>query len=174
MFQIVSSVREPTFQFYDNLYYLKNGLSDEDIHFQGHVLSYTPDTFVYDDKWRTYDFTRSANADVRDDMASVLREWLSGLPKAQSREAFDYLFDYHNYKEYLKKVGNQRAESMSMLIFKWPWYVALVKFNSVTRRNCFHQYTVDATLTCQRFSYFELQETTLDEVLEELQNLKFA
>lgn len=173
MFQIVSSVREPTFQFYDNLYYLKNGLSDEDIYFQGHVLSYTPDTFVYDDKWRTYDFTRSANADVRDDMASVLREWLWGLPKAQSREAFDYLFDYHNYKEYLKEVGNQRAESMSMLIFKWPWYVALVKFNSVTRRNWFHQYTVDATLTCQCFSYFELQETTLDEVLEELQNLKF-
>ena len=174
MFQIVSSVREPTFQFYDNLYYLKNGLSNEDIHFQGHVRSYTPNTFVYDDKRRTYDFTRSANADVRDDMASVLRDWLPGLPNTQSREAFDYLFDYHHHKEYLKEVGNQRAESMNMLIFKKRGYVALVKFNSVTRRNRVHQYTIDATLTCQRFSYFELQETTLDEVLEELQNLKIA
>ena len=73
----------------------------------------------------------------------------------------------------MKEVGNQRAESMNMLIFKKPHgYVALVKLNIVTRRNGDHQYTVNATLTCQRFSYFELQESTLDEVLEKLQNLK--
>ena len=92
MFQIVSSVREPTFQFYDNLYYLKNGVSNDEIHFQGHVRSYTPNTFVYDNKRCTYDFTRAANADVRNDMASVLCGWLPMLPNAQSREAFDYLF----------------------------------------------------------------------------------
>jgi len=83
--------------------------------------------------------------------------------------------NYHHYKEYLKEVGNQRAESMNMLIFKKPHgYVALVKFNIVTRRNGGHQYTVNATLTCQRFSYFELQESTLDELPEKLQNLKTA
>ena len=68
---------------------------------------------------------------------------------------------------------------MNMLIFKEPLgvergYVALVKFNSVTRRNRDRQYTVNATLTCQRFSYFELQESTLDELLEKLQDLKVA
>lgn len=177
MFQIVSSVREPTFQFYDNLYYLKNGLSNEDIHFQGNVLSHTPNTFVYNNKRRVYDFTRTAQAEVRDHMAGVLCLWLSRLPNARSREAFDYLFDYRHYKDYLEVVGNQRAESMNMLIFKEPLgvergYVALVKFNSVTRRNGDLQYTVNATLTCQRFSYFELQESTLDELLEKLQDLK--
>ena len=92
MFQIVSSVREPTFQFYENLYYLKNGVSNDEIHFQEHVRSYTPNAFVYYDKWRIYDFTRSAHADVRNDMASVLCGWLPTLPNAKSREAFDYLF----------------------------------------------------------------------------------
>lgn len=135
MFQIVSSVREPTFQFYDNLYYLKNGLSNGEIHFRGNVRSYTPNTFVYNDKRCPYDFTRSAKADVRNHMASVLCGWLSMLPEAQSREAFDYLFNYHHYKEYLNEVGNQKAESMNLLIFKKRGYVALVKFNSVTRRN---------------------------------------
>ena len=179
MFQIVSSVREPTFQFYDNLYYLKNGLSNEDIHFQGNVLSHTPNTFVYDNKRCVYDFTRTAKAEVRNHMAGVLCRWLWRLPNARSREAFDCLFDLHHYKDYLEEVGNQRAESMNMLIFKEPrnilerGYVALVKFKSVTRRNRYRQYTVNATLTCQRFSYFELQENTLEEVLEELQNLKF-
>ena len=175
MFQIVSSVREPTFQFYDNLNYLMNGLSNGQIHFQWNVLSYTPITFVYNNKRRLYDFTRSANADVRNHMAFVLCGWLPKLPIAQSREAFDYLFNYHHYKEYLKVVDNQRAESISMLIFKKPYgYVALVKFNIVTRRNGLHQYTVNATLTCQLFSYFELQERTLDAFLQKLQNLRIA
>ena len=175
MFQIVSSVREPTFQFYNNLNYLMNGLSNGQIHFQGNVLCYTPNTFVYDNKRRLYDFTRSANAYVRNHMAMVLCGWLPMLPIAQSCEAFDYLFIYHHYKEYLKGVGNQRAESMYMLIFNKPHgYVALVKFNIVTRRNGLHLYAVNATLTCQLFSYFELQENTLDESVQKLQNLRIG
>lgn len=161
MFQIVSSVREPTFQFYDNLYYLENGVSNGDIHFQGNVHRYEPGVFVYGRKTRIYDFTRTAQADVRDKMAEHLRGWLPGLPKKKSREVFDYLFDYHHYKEYLKEVGNQRAETMNMLISRKPdhvsqGYVALVKFNCVSRRNADILYTVNAVLTCQLFSYFEL------------------
>lgn len=174
MFQIVSSVREPT-QFYDNLNYLMNGLLNGQIHFQWNVFSNIPITFIYHNKRRLYDFTRSANADVRNHMAGVLCGWLPMLPNAQSREAFAYLFNYLHYKEYLKAVGNQRAESMGMLIFKKPLgYVALVKFNIVTRRNGLHQYTVYPTLTCQLFSYFELQQRTLGAFLQKLQNLRIG
>ena len=175
MFQIVSSVQGLPFQFYDNLNYLMNGLSNGQIHFQGNVLSYTPNTFVYDNKRRLYDFTRSAKADVRNRMASILCSWLPMLPNAQSREAFAYLFNYLHYKEYLKGLGNQRAESMYMLIFNKPHgYVALVQFNIVTRRNGLHLYAVNATLTGQLFSYFDLLESTLDEFLQKLQNLRIA
>ena len=175
MFQIVSSVQGLPFQFYDNLNYLMNGLSNGQIHFQGTVHSYTPNTFVYDNKRRLYDFTRSAKADVRNHMASMLCYWLPMLPNAQSREAFNYLFNYLHYKEHLKGVGNQRAESMYMLIFNKPHgYVALVKFNIVTGRNGLHQYAVNATLTCQLFSYFELQKSTPDEVLQKLLNLTIS
>ena len=175
MFQIVSSVQGLPFQFYDNLNYLMNGLSNGQIQFQGNVRSYTPNTFVYGNKRRLYDFTRSAKAEVRNHMASILCDWLPMLPNAQSREAFNYLFNYLHYKEHLKGVGNQRAESMYMLIFNKPHgYVALVKFNIVTGRNGLHLYVVNATLTAQSFSYFELQETTLHQLLQKLQNLKIA
>lgn len=183
MFQIVSSVRESTFQFHHNLYYLKNGLSNGEIHFQGVLQYYEPAAFVYDNKRRVYDFTRTAQADVRDDMARRLRDWLPGLQNAQSREFFDYLFDYHHYMEYLKEVGNQRAESMHLLIFREPddenqGYVALVKFNCTSKRHSNIKYTVNATLTCELFSYFELQEGRLDQLVDQLvrevENLRLA
>lgn len=183
MFQIVSSVRESAFQFHPNLYYLKNGLSNGEIHFQEILHSYEPEAFVYDKKNRVYDFTRTAQADVRDDMASRLLDWLPGLPMEQTREFFDYLFDYCHYKEYLKEVGNQRAESMRLLIFREPedvnqGYVALVKFNCTSKRHSNIQYTVHATLTCELFSYFELQERSLDQLVDQLvrevENLRLA
>ena len=183
MFQIVSSVRESTFQFHHNLYYLKNGLSNNEIHFQGILHNYEPAAFVYDHKTRIFDFTRSAQADVRDDMARRLRDWLPGLPREQSREFLDYLFDYHHYKEYLKEVGNQRAESMHLLIFREPdhvnqGYVALVKFNCTSKRHSDILYTLNAALTCELFSYFELQEGNLDQLVDQLvrevENLRLA
>ena len=179
MFHIVSSVRESTFQFHHNLYYLKNGLSNGEIHFQGVLQYYEPAAFVYDNKKRVYDFTRTAQADVRDDMARRLRDWLPGLQMAQSREFFDYLFDYHHYMEYLKEVGNQRAKSMHLLIFREPddvnqGYVALVKFNCTSKRRSNILYTVNAALTCELFSYFELQEGSLDQLVREVENLRLA
>lgn len=176
MFQIVSSVREPTFQFYDNLYYLKNGLSNGEIKFNGYVHNYSPAAFVFNNKSRTYDFTRSAQATVRNNMTNFLCGVLQGLPREQCEEAFDYLFDYRHYKEYLTQVGDQKAESMNLLIFRQPdevneGYVAHVHFSSVAREETQTRYTVNATLTCQRYSYFELQEANLEELFAALQNL---
>lgn len=176
MVEIVSSVREPTIQFYDNLFYLRNGLSNGEIQFKGYVHNYSPDAFVFNNKRRIYDFTRSAHATVRNDMTNYLCGLLQELPEEQCCEAFDYLFDYRHYKEYLTQVGDQKAESMKLLIFRHPdevkkGYVAHVHFSSVARRETQTQFTVNATLTCQRYSYFELQEANLEELFAALQNL---
>ena len=122
------------------------------------------------------------------EMTAFLCGVLQELPQEQCCEAFDYLFDYHHYKECLAQVGNhhykeclaqvgnQKAESMNLLIFRQPdevndGYVAHVQFSSVARQETQIQYTVNATLTCQRYSYFELQETNLEELFAALQNL---
>ena len=176
MVVIVSSVREPTIQYYDNLFYLRKGLLSGEIQFEGYVNNYAPYAFVFDNKRRIYDFTRSAHATVRNDMTNYLCGLLTELPRHQCVEAFNYLFDYRYYKEYLTLVGDQKAESMNLLIFRQPdqvnrGYVAHVQFSSVGRRETQIQYTVNATLTCQRYSYFELQEANLEELFAALRNL---
>ena len=176
MVEIVSLVREPTFQFYDNLLRLRNGLSNGEIQFEGNVYNYAPNAFVFDNKSRIYDFTRTAKATVGKNMTKFLTDVLQELPERKCREAFDYLFEYHHYKECLAHVENQKAESMNLLIFQQPdevneGYVAFVLFSSVARREAQTEYTVNATLTCQRYSYFELQETNLEELFAALQYL---
>ena len=174
-FQIVSSVREPTHQYYVNLAYLEKGLQNDQIRFQGKVVNHSPTAFVFPRKTSIWDFTRTANARVRDNMVRALRTWLPELPEERCLEAFDCLFDYHYYKEYLAHVGQQKRESVNMLIFEnqkpWKSYVAHVQFNCVTKRNESSTYTVNATLTCQRYTYFELRRIDLDEVIRALQNL---
>ena len=173
MVEIVSSVREPTIRFYDNLFYLKNGLTNGEIQFEGNVHNYSPDAFVFDNKRRIFDFTRSAHATVRNDMTAFLCGVLQELPQEQCAEAFDYVFDHRHYKGYLTQVGDRKEESMNLLIFRQPdqvneGYVAHVQFSSIARRETQIQYTVNATLTCQRYSYFELLERNLEELFAAL------
>ena len=182
MVTIVSSRQDPSFRYYDNLAFLRNGLQNNAIHFQGHVNNHAPEAFVYN-AGRTYDFTRTAKPQMRENMAAYLRDVLPGLQQEDHRiirEAFDCLFEYNTYKHYLNIVGQQRRETLNMLVFYRrdnQEYVAHVQFSSTTVRNVVNdenQYTVNATLTCQRFSYFELQETDLEDVLAALQNLHVA
>lgn len=174
---IISSVQGPaTFQYYDNLAFLKNGLDNDEIHFEGYVNVHEPDAFVYEGG-RGYDFTRKARAKVREDMADWLGGTLPGLQLQDCRkirEAFDCIFNYYAYKGYLDHVGDERHESMQMLVFDdrdQPEYVAHVQFSSITKRNAEHGFTVNATLSCQRFTPFPLQQTALDDILQALQNL---
>lgn len=179
MVTIVSSREDPSFSYYNNLAFLKNGLENNAIHFQDYVNNYSPPAFVYN-AGRIYDFTRMAKARVRENMAAHLCSVPPGLNIQQQdhqilREAFDRLFEYHTYKGYLDIVGQQRRESLNMLVFDHNQeYVAHVQFNSTTVRNAPGQFTVNAILTCQRFTYFELQEAALGDVLEALKNLHVA
>ena len=176
MITIVSSVEHPSFSYYNNLAFLRNGIQSDDIHFQGCVDNYSPPAFVFN-KGSIYDFARTAKAELREDMTSWLCDTLPQEIQMQDRgrirEAFDCLFDYHKYKGYLTMVGQQRAESMEMLVFDQAnlEYVAHVQFSSTATRTAPNQFTVDATLTCQRFTYFPPQEADLENVLAALQNL---
>ncbi|CAH3195894.1 unnamed protein product [Porites evermanni] len=173
--RILTSVQDD-FGYYNNLAFLQRGLQEGRIQFQGFVKNYTPNAIVYDDKGRLYDFTRSAQHDIREDMTTYLSGVLPGLTMAdlaQIRGAFDCLFNYYSYKGFLDQVGQQRAESMKMLIFNAAQqYVAHVYFNVISRKTGPVQFTVTAaSLTCQRYTYFQLQDINFAAVLQALQNM---
>lgn len=103
--------------------------------------------------------------------------WLCNVLQEQDdrsvREAFDCLFDYYRYKGYLNIVGQQRSESMKVLVFDQEdeEYVGHVQFSSTSIRTDPGEFTVYATLTCQRCTYFPLQDTDFEDVLGALQIL---
>ena len=171
---ILTSIQDD-FGYYNNLAFLQRGLQEGGIQFQGGVNNHVPNAFVFDKKGRLYDFTRSAQSDVREDMTTCLSRVLPGLTPAdlgQIRGAFDCLFNYYLYKGFLDQVGQQRAESMKMLIFNAAQqYVAHVYFNVTSRKTGPVQFTVTAALTCQRYRYFQLQDTDFAAVLQALQNM---
>ena len=163
------------FGYYYNLGFLRRGLQEDEIQFEGFVDNHTPEAIDFDNKARVYDFTRSAQSKIREDMTTRLNGVLPGLTVGDCRkirEAFDCLFNYYAYKGYLDRVGQQRAESMKMLIFNEDQYVAHVYFNVTSRRTGLQHFTVTGiALTCQRFTYFPIQETDFAAVLQALQNL---
>ena len=175
---ILTSIQDD-FGYYNNLAFLQRGLQVADqearIYFQGYVNDYTPEAMVFDNKGRLYDFTRSAHSDIREGMTTYLSGVLPGLEEADRgkiRGAFDCLFNYFSYKGFLDQVGQQRAESMKMLIFnEAQQYVAHVYFNVTSRKTGRRQFTVTAALTCQRYTHFLLQDTDFEAVLQALQNM---
>lgn len=179
--EIVSSIQDH-FGYYDNLAYLKGNLGNT-VQFQGLVYNFAPNTFVFDKKARIYDFTRSAGSTIRDSMTRQLAQSLfpAVLPQLQQpsqpvneqriREAFDRLYNYYAYKDYLTLVPSKRTESMNMLIFNPNNYVALVTFSSDARRTGVSQFTVDVSLTWQRYTYFQKRNSNFNVVLLGLQNL---
>ena len=88
------------------------------------------------------------------------------------RAAFDCLFSYYEYKGFLDHVNQQRPQSIAMLIFNHAQqYVAHVYFNSTSVRAALQQFDVNAALTGQRYTYFPLQATDYNAVLQALQKL---
>ena len=174
--EILTSIQND-FGYYDNLGYLRKELAAGRIQFQGFVNNHAPDAFVYDNKHRTYDFTRSALPQIRENKTAYLSRpnVLPGLQSEDSRkirEAFDSLFNYYGYKGYLDHVNRERQESMYMLIFNVAQqYVAHVFFTSTSRRTGIQQFTVNASLTCQQFDFFPVQQTDFQVVLRALENL---
>ena len=179
--QVVASIFDD-FRYYWNLSYLQRALQNNEVAFDGVVNSHAPGAFVFNTA-RIYDFTHSAKSTIRDNMTAYLNQpdVLPGLEVGDDetlKEPFDCLFNYHWYKASLEQAHPQRAESMKMLIFndangdKANQYVAHVTFSCNTHRAVGQQqFTVNATLTCQRFTYFPLQVEDFDAVLQALQNL---
>ena len=174
--EILTSIQDD-FDYYDNLGYLRKALENGEVQFQGFVNNHAPDQFVFENKRRIYDFTRTAKAKIRDNMTTFLTRnaVLQGIQQREHskiRGAFDGLFNYYGYEESLKRVNLHRHESMRMLIFNQAQgYVAHVVFSSTSRRTALNTYTVNATLTCQRFSFFARRQTDHEVVLRALQNL---
>ena len=179
--QVVTSIFDD-FRYYWNLSYIRKALQNNEVAFVGVVNNYAPEAFVFN-KACIYDFTRSAKAKIRDKMAAHLFQSivLPGLKEAEGhariKEPFDSLFNYEGYRTRLKQANSNRAESMRMLIFndangnQAKHYVAHVTFSCDSHRAS-QQYTVYTTLTCQRFTYFPLQEDDFEAVLQALQNLQ--
>ena len=176
---LVVSSRDGDFLFYDNWAYLLEGLKAGNIHFLGNEDVHKPQPFLFDAN-SIYDFTRKAKARIRENMTSHLIGVLN--PPAATQEkihaqicaAFDCLYAYHAYKGSLKILGQRRDESLHMLIFCGDGntqFVAHVALESITILRASNQYQVDLTLVCHRCSYFPLQETDIQQVLQGLQRL---
>ena len=157
------------------------GLQNDEVAFTGVVNNYAPEAFVFN-KGRIFDFTRSAKATIRDKMTAHLLQpdVLPGLEVGDHetiKEPFDCLFNYQGYKTRLEQANSTRDESMKMLIFndangnQAKQYVAHVTFSCDSHRAS-QQYTVYPALTCQRFTYFPLQDEDFEAVLQALQNLQ--
>lgn len=151
---MVSVLTQDDFRFSNNLEYLKNGLEQGHLCFQGSPIHYSP--MYYFNKSRLYDFTRSAKAFVRDKMASFLVDELGQTQlKAPLRAAFDSLYNYWKYHSGI------RYESLLILIFVYNQdekFVARVTFNSNTFLSAPDQYAVAISLVCQRFTYFQVRD----------------
>ena len=167
--QVVASTFDD-YPYYWNLSYLRRALQNDEVAFIGVVNNYAPEEFVIN-KGRVYDFTRTAKAAIRDKMTTHLLQ-PNVLPELEVgdhetiKEPFDCLFNYLGYKTRLEQANSKRAESMRMLIFndangnQAKQYVAHVTLSCNSHREN-QQYTVYATLTCQRYTYFPLQSGRL-------------
>ena len=165
--QVVASIFD-NFRYYGSLSYLQKALQNNEVAFDDVVNNHAPGAFVFN-KSRIYDFTRSAKPTIRDNMTTYLNQ-PNVLPDLEVgdhetlKKPFDCLFNYHWYKTSLKQDNSQQAESMKMLIFNdangdmAKQYVAHVTFSCNSHRAVGQQkFSVNATLTCQRFTYFPSQ-----------------
>ena len=149
---------------------------------------YDPEEFEFN-KRNVYDFTRTAQRDIRLALVTVLSDpqVLPGLQSAGKdviREIFDCLFSYQKYKNALQQVGNSKEVSMNMLIFnggngnpEQDWeqdiqtYVARVSFLSTSRKTSDLQFKVDVKLSCQRLTYFDAKDEDFDGFLRAMESL---
>ena len=107
---MVTVLLQDDFRFNNNLEYLRNGLQKGHLCFQGPLIHHSP-LYYFNNKRRLYDFTRSAKASIRKEMASFLVNSL-GQPLLQEplRAAFNSLYDYWKYHSGGRKSMMSREE----------------------------------------------------------------
>ena len=184
--KILTSV-EDNFGYLYNIGYLGRAVDSNEVSNEAQPYNHKK-VFPYDNKARIYDFTRTAQKDIRTDVVNVLSDpdVLPGLEnedKDEIEEIFGCLFSYQKYKNSLQKIGDKRQESMHMLIFNGgkggngnpeqdkPRYVAHVSFVSESQKTSDQQFQVDITLSCQRLTYFDAQDEDFDGFLRKMKNL---
>ena len=170
---ILSSTQN-NLDYYNNRAYLESALLAGHVQFLEEPYIRTPE-INFSDKARLYDFTRSARATVREQMVNYLSIALPALTVGDVqliRGALNCFFNYQEYKECFNQGSPQRFESMEMLVFNAvQQYVALVKIACNSCLTGPAEYTVFATLTCQRFTYFPVQPTNVEAVIQALQQM---
>ena len=153
---MVTVLTQGDFCFSDNEEYLKYGLQQGNLSwFQGPPIHLSR-TFHFYNKRCLYDFTRSANAVVREKMASFLVNRLR-QPQLQAplRAAFNSLYNYWKYK------NGPWSEWLTMLIFvrnQGGQFGAKVTFSSNAFKSAPKHYAVATELVCERFTYFQPQQ----------------
>ena len=142
--QIWTSV-EDNFGYYFNIGYLRKAMESKEVREEAQPYK-NKEEFKYDNKARVYDFTRTAQREIRMHVVKVVSDpgALPGLEnedKDEIQEIFDGLFSNQKYKNSLQQLGAVRQESMNMLIFvggngnpKQDKYVAHVSFVSTSRK----------------------------------------
>ena len=172
---ILSSIQN-NLDYYNNRAYLECALQKGVVQFLDPPYICTFEK-VFINKTRLYDFTRSAKATIRDEMVTHLIYALPGVSIAGDiqmiRAALNScFFNYQEYKEYFYQGSPQLFESMEMLVFNAvQQYVALVRVACTSCLTGPAEYTVFATLTCQRFTYFPVQPTNVEAVLQALKQM---
>ena len=185
--QILTSVEDNSAYHY-NMGYLRKAMERGDVRSEAEPYNYDPDEFEFN-KRNVYDFTRTAQRDIRLALVTFLSEpqVLPGLQSADKdviREIFDCLFSYQKYKFALQQVSNSKQVSMNMLIFNGgngnpeqdreqdiQRYVACVSFLSTSRKTSDLQFKVDVKLSCQRLTYFDAKDEDFDGFLRAMESL---
>ena len=179
--QIWTSV-EDNFGYYFNIGYLRKAMESKEVREEAQPYK-NKEEFKYDNKARVYDFTRTAQREIRMHVVKVVSDpgALPGLEnedKDEIQEIFDCLFSYQKYKNSLQQLGAKRQESMNMLIFiggngnpKQDKYVAHVSFVSKSQKTSDKQFKVDITLSCRRLTYFDAKDEDFDGFLSAMESL---
>ena len=177
--RVVHPNDDDSFLYYENVTVVVTRLRENENEFRvGDPVDH-PKQFTFDTN-RTYDFTRSAKARIRDYMTPYLRNVLvpgeDAVPEIdeQLRAAFGFLYNYESYKGSLSAVDQTKNEYLNMLIFinrEGTRLVAHVTFHSISRLAAPGNFTVDAELKIRRFQYFDMQETNFERAIDEVLSL---
>ena len=179
--KILTSV-EDNFGYPYNIGYLRRAVDSNEVRKEAPDYNHKNE-FEYNDKARIYDFTRTAQKEIRTDVVKVLSDpdVLPGLEnedKEEIQEIFGCLFSYQKYKNSLQQLGKSQQESMNMLIFKGgngnpneDKYVAHVSFVSTSRKTGDKQFKVDIRLSRQRLTYFDAKDEDFDGFLRAMESL---
>ena len=175
--RVVHTKDDEPIVYYENLAVVRTRMHENEDEFRVGHPDVHYEQFSFNSN-QVHNFTRSAKARISKKMSTRLRDVLVpvGIVREEIREeirrqlqsAFDFLYNYYTYKGRLSEVGQTKDESLYMFIFinrKEMMLVAHVTFYSFSKLAAAGNFTVDVTVVCDRFQYFEMRETDFEQVM---------